>query len=135
VGTRVLLLITALCLLGAACGEPRARTSPGSPSARGSAEVEAAIDELLGEVASAYRAGRTKQAAELAAEAYLANYEAIEDEVIERAPAVNADLEPLLGAGLRRRIRQGAPPKEIEAMVERARRLLDRALAALEEAP
>jgi hypothetical protein len=132
----VLLLITALCLLAAACGEPRARTSRGSASApRTRAEVEAAIDELLGEVASAYRAGRTKQAAELAAEAYLENYEAIEDEVIERAPAVNADLEPLLGAGLRRRIRQGAPPREIEAMVERARRLLDRALAALGERP
>jgi phosphoglycolate phosphatase-like HAD superfamily hydrolase len=138
VGARLWCLVVGLCLLGPACGPQEAPDSPEPASAEaeaGAADIRAEIDQLLDEIASAYRAGRTEEAAELAAEAYLENYEAIEDAVIERAPAVNAELEPLLGAELRRRIRQGAPPKEIAAMVERARRLLDRALAAIEERP
>jgi hypothetical protein len=101
-------------------------------SAREPAEVGAEIEELLAEVVAAYRAGNPEEAAELAAEAYLENYEVIEAEVIELAPEVNQQLEPLLGAELRRRIREGAPAGEIAAMVARAEKLLDRALEALE---
>jgi hypothetical protein len=101
-------------------------------SAREPAEVGAEIEELLTEVVAAYRAGNPEEAGELAAEAYLENYEVIEAEVIELAPEVNQQLEPLLGAELRRRIREGAPASEIAAMVARAERLLDRALEALE---
>ena len=70
----------------------------------------------------------------LSAEAYLENYEIIEAQVIELAPEVNEELEPLLGADLRAEIQAGAPQEEIESMIERARELLDEALAAIEEA-
>jgi hypothetical protein len=90
------------------------------------------IHELLDEIASAYADGDAAAAAELAAEAYLENYEVIEAGVIEHAPEVNEELEPLLGANLRREIQAGAPQEEIESMIARARALLDDALEALE---
>ncbi|HXG39441.1 MAG TPA: hypothetical protein VNJ28_00730, partial [Candidatus Limnocylindrales bacterium] len=99
------------------------------------ADLEAVASEirhLLDEIVAAYRAGDAERAAELAAEAYLENYEVIEASVIEAAPDVNAELEPLLGAELRRRIGAGAPVEEIERMVARAKELLDRAVEAVE---
>jgi hypothetical protein len=97
------------------------------------AEIGEEIEGLLDEVVTAYRDGDADEAAELAAEAYLENYEVIEAEVIAQAPDVNEELEPLLGAELRRRIQEGAPVSEIESMVEEAKRLLTEALEALEQ--
>ena len=97
------------------------------------ADEVAAIEALLDEIVTTYaQPGAADAAAELAAEAYLEHYELIEAQVIELAPDVNAELEPLLGADLRRRIREGAPASEIETMVERAKELLGQALEALE---
>jgi hypothetical protein len=95
--------------------------------------IVAEIEELLDEIVSTYEAGDADAAAELSAEAYLENYELIEAEVIEKAPEVNEELEPLLGADLRKRISEGAPVSEIEDMVARAKELLAEALEALEE--
>ncbi|MDQ3985515.1 MAG: hypothetical protein M3280_03350 [Actinomycetota bacterium] len=95
--------------------------------------IVAEIEELLHEIVTTYEAGDADAAAELSAEAYLENYEVIEAEVIEKAPQVNEELEPLLGADLRKRISEGAPTSEIKQMVERAKELLAEALAALEE--
>jgi hypothetical protein len=95
-------------------------------------EIGEEIESLLDEVLTAYREGDADEAAELAAEAYLENYEVIEAEVIAKAPAVNDELEPLLGAELRRRIQEGASVSEIEAMVDKAKQLLKEALDALE---
>ena len=95
------------------------------------AEVAEEIESLLAEIVDAYRAGEVDRAAELSAEAYLENYEVIEPEVIDKAPEVNEELEPLLGADLRRRMKEGAPVSEIEEMTERARVLLTEALNAL----
>ena len=94
--------------------------------------IVAEIKELLDEIIATYEAGDADAAAELSAEAYLENYEVIEAEVIETAPAVNEELEPLLGADLRKRISEGAPVSEIEDMVARAEELLAEALEALE---
>ncbi|MDQ3953995.1 MAG: hypothetical protein M3285_00400 [Actinomycetota bacterium] len=96
-------------------------------------EVVAEIEELLGEIVATYKAGDADAAAELAAEAYLENYEVIEAEVIEKAPDVNEELEPLLGADLRRQITAGAPVEDIEQMVARAEELLADALEAIAE--
>ena len=96
-------------------------------------EIVATINELLDEIESLYADGEAEEAAELAAEAYLENYEVIEAGVIQAAPEVNEELEPLLGAELRRQIQEGADPEEISSMIERARVLLDEALAAVEE--
>lgn len=96
-------------------------------------EVVAEIEELLDEIVATYKAGDAEAAAELAAEAYLENYEVIEAEVIEKAPDVNEELEPLLGADLRREITAGAPAEDIEQMVARAEELLAEALDAIAE--
>jgi hypothetical protein len=95
--------------------------------------IVAEIEELLDEIVTSYEGGDADAAAELSAEAYLENYEVIEAEVIEKAPAVNEELEPLLGADLRKRISEGAPVSEIEDMVARAKELLAEASEALEE--
>jgi hypothetical protein len=90
------------------------------------------IEELLNEVIESYEDGEAGAAAELSAEAYLENYEVIEAEVIELAPEVNEELEPLLGADLRKEINADAPIADIKAMVARAKKLLGQALAAIE---
>lgn len=97
-------------------------------------EVWEAIDSLLDQVLAEYRQGEPDEAAELAARAYLENYELVEAKVIEHAPDVNDQLEPLLSAELRARIREGVPPAELEALVGRAKDLLAQARRAVEEA-
>ncbi len=96
------------------------------------AEIAERINKLLDEILAAYEAGDADGAAELSAEAYLENYEVIEADVIEKAPEINEELEPLLGAELRRQIEAGAPASEIDSMIERARELLADALKAVE---
>ena len=97
-------------------------------------EIVEHIEELLDEIEAAYAAGDAAEASELAAEAYLENYEVIEADVIELAPEVNEELEPLLGAELRRQMEEGASEQEISEMIARAKELLDEALAAIEGA-
>jgi hypothetical protein len=92
------------------------------------------IEGLLDEILETYEAGDSDEAAELAAQAYLENYELIEAGVIEHAPDVNKELEPILGSTLRQKIQDGVPLAELEALVERARELLADAGEALEGA-
>ena len=97
-------------------------------------EVFDRIDSLLGQILTEYEEGEAEEAAELAAEAYLENYEVVEADVIRLAPDVNEELEPLLGTELRARIQEGVPVSELESMIERARELLAEArVAVLEE--
>jgi hypothetical protein len=103
-------------------------------AAREPEAVAEEIEHLLDEIVETYAAGDADAAAELSAEAYLENYEVIEAEVIDAAPEVNEELEPLLGADLRKEILDGAPVEDIEAMIERAKTLLDEALEALDGA-
>ena len=95
-------------------------------------EIVEHIEELLDEISEQYEAGDPDAAAELAAEAYLENYEVIEADVIELAPDVNEELEPLLGAELRRQIDEGASQEDIDSMIARAKELLQEALHAIE---
>lgn len=97
-------------------------------------EVRENIDRLLDEVEKTYSPEQTAGPAELVAEAYLENYEGFEGAVIDAAPKVNAELEPLLGAELRRRIRAGADPAVVAGIVERAKQLLAQAVRAVEAA-
>lgn len=89
------------------------------------------INRLLDEILVLVEADDRDAAAELAAEAYLENYEVIEGGVIAAAPEINEELEPLLGAELRAAINDGTEHAEIEAMTDRARELLADAVAAL----
>lgn len=97
------------------------------------AEIVERIEELLTEIEKTYAAGDAEAAAELSAEAYLENYEVIEADVIELAPEINDELEPLLGAELREQIQAGASEQEIEQTTSRARELLREALEVLED--
>lgn len=94
--------------------------------------IVAEIERLLDEIVETYAAGDADAAAELAAEAYLKNYEVIEADVIEIAPDINEELEPLLGADLRAAMSDGAPVEDIEQMAARAKELLAEALEAIE---
>ena len=91
--------------------------------------VVATIGRLLDEMVEAYRAGRTEEAMEIAAESYLENYEVIEAAVIANAPDINAELEPLLAAEMRLTMREAKPVGELETKVARAKELLAQALA------
>ena len=95
------------------------------------AAVQAEIERLLDKIVETYDPAAPDAAAELSAEAYLQNYETIEAGVIDAAPEVNEALEPLLGAELRKRIREGASQDEIAAMVRRAKALLAQAVKEL----
>ena len=101
-------------LIGAELEETVGAKLAGSPIRRRSG---AKIEELLDQAVAAYEPGSPDQAAELAAEAYLENYEVIEAAVIKAAPQVNAELEPLLGAELRKQIREERRPRRSRAMV------------------
>jgi hypothetical protein len=103
-----------------------------APESAETGEVAERIEALLKQIAREYDRTQPDATAELAAEAYLENYEVIEPDVIDKAPEVNAKLEPLLGAELRKRIREGAPQAQIESMTEEAQKLLDQAVARLE---
>jgi hypothetical protein len=100
------------------------------PETSDPAEIWSNIDALLAEIQTAYDAGEAEEAAELAAEAYLENYELVEASVIEAAPDVNAELEPLLGADLRAQIAAGISSDELATMIERARVLMGQAMEA-----
>lgn len=100
------------------------------PETSDAAEVWANIHTLLDEIQSTYEGGDPDEAAELAAEAYLENYELVEASVIEAAPDVNAELEPLLGADLRAQIAAGITAEELGVMIDRARELIGEAMEA-----
>ena len=131
-------VVTAAALTLASCGsDSTSAEGEGSErrqqvTASEATKVADKIERLLDRVVRKYESGDSRQAAEFAAEAYLENYEHIEDDVIERAPEVNEELETLLGADLRARIRDGAPESQIREMTERAETLLGDAVEALE---
>jgi hypothetical protein len=96
------------------------------------AAEQAAIEELLDQVLALVESNERDAAAELVAEIYLEHYEVIEAGVIAAVPDINAELEPLLGAGLRQQIRDGESLADITASVDRAKTLLAQAVEALE---
>lgn len=101
------------------------------------AEVEASvgtIGALLDEMVATYEAGDPEQAGELAAEAYLENYEDLEHTIEEADEALNEEIESLLGTQMRERISDGAEASELSAMVDAAKALLDRAVTAVRDA-
>jgi hypothetical protein len=137
--TLCLALLAVLALLAAGCGSDD--ESDGSATATTETEQAAAdpqqvarrIEQLLDRIARTYDPAAPDAAGELAAEAYLENYEVIEDGVKEADPELNERIEPLLGAQLRKRISEGAPKGEIESMVKQAKQLVAQAATAVEQ--
>lgn len=132
-------LLAAVSLVAISCGsddesDSSAATTTTSEQAADPGQTVQRIEQLLDRVARSYDPAAPAAAGELAAEAYLENYELIEDGVKEADAELNERIEPLLGAELRKRIREGAPKSEIEAMVKEAKRLIDEAETAVERA-
>jgi hypothetical protein len=134
------LFAASAALLQVGCGDDSGSDAGGSttreePAAKTDATATGAkIEQLLDEAAASYDPAQPERAGELVADAYVENYEHIEDAVKDAAPKVNEQLEPLMGAELRKQIREGVPVAEIRAMVARAKGLLAQGVSAVEEA-
>jgi hypothetical protein len=133
-------LFATVSLIAAGCGDDEsggsnATTGTTTESAKTAnpEQVGQRIDALLDQIAREYDPAAPAATGELAAEAYLENYEVIEDAVKDADAELNERLELLLGAELRKQIREGASKAEIESMVQEAKRLVDQAEAALEQ--
>ncbi len=77
----------------------------------------AAIRDLLDRIKRAYRQGEVQHAKELSAVLYLEHFEKIEGDLFDKAPELNARLEPILGLQIRQLIKAKAPPSEVEALI------------------
>jgi hypothetical protein len=137
--TLFLALVAVLAVLAAGCGSDdesggsETATTETEQAAGDPQQVVRRIEQLLDRIARTYDPAAPDAAGELAAEAYLENYEVIEDGVKEADPELNERIEPLLGAQLRKRISEGAPKAEIESMVKEAKRLVAQAATAVEQ--
>lgn len=89
------------------------------------------IDSLLDRVVAEHAEGNADQAAELAGQAYLDNYEFLEHDLQEVDAELNEEIEGLLGPPFRRAIQQGMSQEELESRVNEIRTLLEEAESAL----
>ncbi|MDP8957473.1 MAG: hypothetical protein M3N24_11060 [Actinomycetota bacterium] len=129
---RSLIVVALLALATAACGG----------NGDGAAETESVsrakatryfnnIDRLLDRAVAAHRQGNTEEAAELAGQAYLENFEFVEHDLEERNAQLKEELEELMGPGFRQEIQRGMSQEALEARVAEAKRLLEQAKTAL----
>ncbi len=80
---------------------------------------------------AAYESGDAKKADELIGDAYLEHFELVEGPLEESDEELNEELELLISTEIRQKIKAGAKPAEVEALVEKANRQLDHASQAL----
>jgi hypothetical protein len=120
------MLVLPLALATAACGsEGEEEAEPlSSDQAR---EYFTNIDTLLDETVAAHEEGDTEQAAELAGEAYLENFEHLEHDLEEANEQLNEELEEKLGPPFRQAIQEGMSQEELESRVGEIRSLLEQA--------
>ncbi len=117
-----------LTLAASACGGED-EAEPLSPTQ--TREYFSNIDDLLDQVVAAHAEGDTDQAAELAGQAYLENFEHLEPGLEEVDHELNEELEELLGPPFRQAIQDGMSQEDLEARVGEAKSLLEEAREAL----
>lgn len=127
-GKRWLAILAVVALAAAGCGGEE-EAEPLSPEQ--ARQYFANIHSLLDRVVAAHEQGDTDEAAELAGEAYLENYEHLEHDLEEADAELNEEIEGLLGPGFRQAIQEGMSQEELEARVSEVKELLERAEAAL----
>ena len=141
------LLLTATLVAGAAlgisaCGEQggqatspaqtaerRTATEPGRANAetrRAVAEI-GQVESLLRRALATYRRGERAAAERLVGDAYLEHFELVEHPLEERDRELMEKLEVGISTTIRNRMKQGAPPAEIERLVDQTARDLDQA--------
>jgi predicted lipoprotein len=125
---RLVAVLVLLALATAACGGEE-EAEPLSPAQ--TREYFTNIDTLLDETVSVHEQDDTEQAAELAGEAYLENFEHLEPDLEEANHELNEELEAKLGPPFRQAIQEGMSQEELESRVDEIRALLDQARAEL----
>ena len=78
----------------------------------------AAIRDLLDEIKRAYRRGEVRRVRELTAVLYLEHFEKFEGDLFDKAPELNAKVEPILGLRLRQLMKTKAPPSEVDSLID-----------------
>ena len=127
----MLALLAAFAIAAGACGGEE----EAEPLSSGQAErYFTNIDQLLDQTVAAHEEGDTEQAAELAGEAYLENYEHLEHDLEEVDAELNEEIEELLGPPFRQAIQEGMTQEEVESRVAEVEGLLEEARAALDVA-
>lgn len=121
------LAVLALVLL-AACGGG-SEAEPLSPAQ--ASKYFTNIDALLDQTVEVHAEGDTDQAAELAGQAYLENFEFLEHDLEEADHELNERIEGLLGPAFRKEIQQGMSQEALESRVDEVKGLLEQAKTAL----
>jgi hypothetical protein len=124
-------------LIGAGCGgssNPSGEGEADSATAVSAEDARPEIDVVRNGLAAsltAYRNGDEAQAEELATDAYLEQFELVEEPLGRRDAELNEKLEEQIRGELRDLIRDGAPVARVTALVERINGELGEAQRAL----
>jgi hypothetical protein len=125
---RLLATLALLAFATAACGGGEDAEPLSPDQAR---QYFTNIDTLLDETVAAQEQGDADQAAELAGQAYLDNFEFLEHDLEEKDHELNERLESLLGPPFRQAIQDGMSQEDLESRVAEIKGLLEQAKAAL----
>jgi hypothetical protein len=111
---------SAVALVG--CGEEKRAAAGGRPA--GSAKAIAEIGETrtaLDHGLEAFKAGDKARAQELVSEGYVEHFEEVEGPLEQVDHGLKEKLEQTIAMGIRDKIKQGAPVREVEALVGQAK--------------
>jgi hypothetical protein len=124
--------LAALALVGAGCGDDDSEeaTEQSVSSEQALAEIPA-VEQGLQQGLAAYRSGDAASADQLIGDAYLEHFELVEPPLEEVEPELNEELEELISTEIRDEIKNGAPPKQVAALVAEAQNGLGQAEQAL----
>jgi hypothetical protein len=125
---RLLATLALLAFATAACGGGEDAEPLSPDQAR---QYFTNIDTLLDETVAAQEQGDADQAAELAGQAYLDNFEFLEHDLEEKDQELNKRLESLLGPPFRQAIQDRMSQEDLESRVAEIKGLLEQAKAAL----
>lgn len=128
--------LAALALVAAGCGddEEEATTEDAAATPQQAITEIGAVRQGLTQGLAAYRAGDAQRADKVIGDAYLEHFEIVEGPLEEVDPELNEELEELISTEIREQIEAGAPPNEVQALVQEAQTGLDQAEAALGKA-
>jgi hypothetical protein len=131
----VALAVSFLALLAVGCGGDAGGEQAEQEAATPAEAVDeiGAVRKLLANALARYRDGQADQAETLVGDAYLEHFEHAEHPLEERDPELMEELEVLISTTIRDAIKEGAPVREVERLVEDANAKLDEAERLLEE--
>ena len=121
--TALVALLAALALVAAGCGGS-SEESGGTPAGQEEGSPEEAIEhigEVRNQLASAlakYKAGNAEEANRIVGDAYLEDFEHVEEVLVEEDRELTEDLEKAISTELRDKIKSGAPATEVQELVE-----------------